>query len=128
MVCFQAFWIQQVVLIFLSAAFYQYYQNQPNESAIMTLLSEKLVELPLVFLIRESLSDSHLAGFLLFFNSFDTFRVVNDPGGYFPCLSYRSSCSLTPAISQVLIRQHLIFCSPTWPTCCNSPRKCMPVK
>ena len=39
-----------------------------------------------------------------------------------------SSYNLTPAISQVLIGRHLIFCSPTWPTCCNSPRKYTPVK
>ena len=31
-------------------------------------------------------------------------------------------------LSSVLIGEHLIFCSPPWPTCCNSPRKCTPVK
>ena len=39
-----------------------------------------------------------------------------------------SSYNLTPAISQVRIGEHLIFCSPPWPTCCNSPLKCTPVK
>ena len=38
------------------------------------------------------------------------------------------SCNLTPAISQVLIGKHLIFCLPMWPKCCNSPWKCTPVK
>ena len=36
--------------------------------------------------------------------------------------------NLAPAISWVLIDQHLIFCSPTWPTGCNSLRKCTSVK
>ena len=31
-------------------------------------------------------------------------------------------------VSRVLIDQHLIFCSYTWSTCCNTPRKCTPVK
>ena len=43
-------------------------------------------------------------------------------------LAYSLSNNLTLAISRVLIGQHFIFCSPTWPTCCNSPRKCTPVK
>ena len=43
-------------------------------------------------------------------------------------VTYTSSYNLTPAISRVLIGEHLIFCSPPWPTCCNSPRKCTPVK
>ena len=43
-------------------------------------------------------------------------------------VTYSSSYNLTPAISRVLIGEHLIFCSPPWPTCCNSPRKCTPVK
>ena len=38
------------------------------------------------------------------------------------------SCNLTPAVSWVLIGRHLIFCWPTWPTWCNSHRKCTPVK
>ena len=43
-------------------------------------------------------------------------------------VTYSSSYNLTPAISRVLIGEQLIFCSPPWPTCCNSPRKCTPVK
>ena len=43
-------------------------------------------------------------------------------------LSYSPSCNLTPPVSQVLIGQHLIFCSLTSSPCCNSPRKCTPVK
>ena len=43
-------------------------------------------------------------------------------------VTYSSSYNLTPAISRVLIGEHLIFCSPPWPTCCTSPRKCTPVK
>ena len=42
--------------------------------------------------------------------------------------AYSSSYNLTPAASWVLIDQHLIFCSPTWPACCSSPRKCTAVK
>ena len=42
--------------------------------------------------------------------------------------AYSSSYNLAPAISRVLIGQRLIFCSPTWPTCCNSTLKCTPVK
>ena len=42
--------------------------------------------------------------------------------------TYSSSYNLTPPTSRVLIGQHLIFCSLTSPTCCNSPRKCTPVK
>ena len=42
-------------------------------------------------------------------------------------LTYSSSWNLTPPISRVLIG-HLIFCSLTSPTCCNSPRKCTPIK
>ena len=41
--------------------------------------------------------------------------------------SHRLSCNLTPPVSRVLIGQ-LIFYSMTSPTCCNSPRKCTPVK
>ena len=43
-------------------------------------------------------------------------------------LTYCPSYNLTPPISRVLIGQHLIFCSLTSPTSCNSPRKCTPVK
>ena len=44
---------------------------------------------------------------------------------YYPC----SSCkNLITVISTVLIGQYLNFCSLTSPACCNSPRKCMPVK
>ena len=43
-------------------------------------------------------------------------------------LWYSSSYNLIPAISRVLIGWHLIFCSPMWPTCCNSSRKCTRVK
>ena len=42
--------------------------------------------------------------------------------------TYSSSFNLAPAISQVMIVQHLMFCSPTRPTCCNSPRKCTTAK
>ena len=42
--------------------------------------------------------------------------------------TYSSFYNLIAAISRVLIDQHLIFCSPTCSTCCNSSRKCMPVK
>ena len=44
------------------------------------------------------------------------------------CLRYSPSYNLTPPICWVLIGQHLFFCSLTPPTCCNSPRKCTPVK
>ena len=44
------------------------------------------------------------------------------------CWAYSSPCNLTPPVSRVLIGRHLIFCPPTWPMCCNSPRKCTPVK
>ena len=43
-------------------------------------------------------------------------------------VTYSSSYNLTPAIPRVTIGEHLIFCSRPWPTCCNSPRKCTPVK
>ena len=43
-------------------------------------------------------------------------------------LTYSSSCNLTPTISRVLIVRHLIFCPPTWLTCCSSPRKYTLVK
>ena len=43
-------------------------------------------------------------------------------------VTYSSSYNLTSAISRVTIGEHLIFCSRLWPTCCNSPRKCTPVK
>ena len=43
-------------------------------------------------------------------------------------VTYSSSHNLTPAISRVMIGQHLIFYSPPWLKCCNSPRKCTPVK
>ena len=39
-------------------------------------------------------------------------------------VTYSSSCNLIPPFSGVLIGRHLIFCTPTWPTCCNSSRKC----
>ena len=42
--------------------------------------------------------------------------------------TYSSSCNLTPPISWLLIGRHLSFCPLTWQTCCNSPRKCTPVK
>ena len=42
--------------------------------------------------------------------------------------AYSLYYSQTLAISRVLIGRHLIFCLLTWPTCCNSPRKCTPVK
>ena len=41
--------------------------------------------------------------------------------------TYSSFYNLIAAISRVLIDQHLIFCSPTC-SCCNSSRKCTPVK
>ena len=41
---------------------------------------------------------------------------------------YSLSYNLIPPISQVLSGRHLIFCSLTLPTCCNSSRKCTPVK
>ena len=34
----------------------------------------------------------------------------------------------TPPLSRVLTGRHLIFCWLTSPPCCNSPRKCTPVK
>ena len=43
------------------------------------------------------------------------------------CLAHSSSYNLTPALSRVLLGQHLIFCSHTWSKCCNAPRKCTPV-
>ena len=43
-------------------------------------------------------------------------------------ITYSSSYNLTPSISLVLIRPQLFFCSLTPPTCCNSSRKCNPVK
>ena len=43
-------------------------------------------------------------------------------------LTYSPSYNLISPISPVLICQHLIFCSITSPTCCNSPWKCTPVK
>ena len=42
--------------------------------------------------------------------------------------TYSVSDNLAPPASQVLIGRHLNFCSLTPPTCCSSPRKCMPVK
>ena len=42
--------------------------------------------------------------------------------------TYSSSCNLTQPISRILIGGHVIFCLPTWPKCCSSPRKCTPVK
>ena len=42
--------------------------------------------------------------------------------------AYSSSYNLTPPISQVLIGRYLIFYSLTSPMCCNSPRKCTPLK
>ena len=44
-----------------------------------------------------------------------------------PLLPYSRSYNLTSPISRVLIVQHLMFCSLTSPTCCNSPRKCTPL-
>ena len=38
-------------------------------------------------------------------------------------LACSSSYNLTLAISRVLIDRHLTFCSPMWPTRCNSARK-----
>ena len=43
--------------------------------------------------------------------------------GFGVCLN-----NLMSVISRVLIGQHLIFYSATWPTYSNSPQKCMPVK
>ena len=43
-------------------------------------------------------------------------------------VTYSFSYNLTPAISRFLIGEHLIFSSPPWPTCCNSPRKCTSFK
>ena len=43
-------------------------------------------------------------------------------------ITYNLSYNLIPAISRVLVGRYLIFCSSTWPTRCNSPRKSMPVK
>ena len=43
-------------------------------------------------------------------------------------VTYSLSYNLTPRISRVLIGQPLTFCSMMSPTCCNSPRKCTPVK
>ena len=43
-------------------------------------------------------------------------------------VTYSLSYNLTPRISRVLIGQPLTFCSLMSPRCCNSPRKCTPVK
>ena len=43
-------------------------------------------------------------------------------------LTYSSSCNLTQPISRALIVRDFIFCPPMWPTCCNTPQKCAPVK
>ena len=43
-------------------------------------------------------------------------------------VSYSSSDNLTLPISRVLTGRYLIFSSLTSRTCCNSPRKCTPVK
>ena len=43
-------------------------------------------------------------------------------------LPHSSSYNLTPLLSRVLIGRHLTVCSMTSPTCCNSPRKCTPLK
>ena len=42
--------------------------------------------------------------------------------------TYSTSDNVTPLVSSVLISRHLIFCWLTSPMCCNSPRKCTPVK
>ena len=42
--------------------------------------------------------------------------------------TYSTSDNVTPPISRVLIGRYLIFCWLTSPPCCNSPRKCTPVK
>ena len=60
-------------------------------------------------------------------------QLKNEIGVSFGNLSlclvpYSLSYNLTSPISGVLIGQHLIFYSLTSPTCCNSPRKCTPVK
>ena len=43
-------------------------------------------------------------------------------------VGYSSSYNLTPPISRILIGHHLIFCSLTSSSCCNSPRKYTPAK
>ena len=42
--------------------------------------------------------------------------------------TYSASDNLAPPISRVLIGPYFRFCSLTSPTCCNSARKCTPVK
>ena len=42
--------------------------------------------------------------------------------------TYNTSDNVTPPISRVLIGWNLIFCWLMSPMCCNSPRKCTPVK
>ena len=51
-----------------------------------------------------------------------------NPQVYNKIYTYSPSYNVTAPFSRVLIGQHLIFCSLTSPTCCNSPRKCTPVK
>ena len=45
-----------------------------------------------------------------------------------PSYTYSMSGNEAPPISGVLIGRHLILHSLTSPPCCDSPRKCMPVK
>ena len=56
-------------------------------------------------------------------NSHPSSRAINAT-----CKTYSTSDNETPPISRVLIGRHLNFCWLTSPPCCNSPRKCTPVK
>ena len=67
------------------------------------------------FLQKKSVLSFIISLFLLFRLRPHIFRHWDAP--------YRTSDSVTPSISRVLISRHLIFCSLTSPTCCNSPRE-----
>ena len=83
-----------------------------------------------VLLISEIKIDSAFPTVQFQIEGYTTYRLCRNANGgsTFPyigedllSISYSPSYNLTPPISLVLIGQHLIFCSLTSPTYCNSP-------
>ena len=64
----------------------------------------------------------------MFYINYSHYIFVNIKNAFFFNWTYSLSYNLTPPNSRVLIGKHLIFCSLTSQTCCNSPGKCISVK
>ena len=124
-------WIFEIICILLSALIKQEKRKNSHVTLQLSLLYEDLFVLKAKF-------NCHLDHKIILLCQVEVFRTHQIFIEKWPSVSFSSICEtliyikfvtqFDIKISRVLIGQHLISCSPTWLTCCNSPRKCTPVK